>query len=451
MIENKTTQQTLKFASALVEGEWKPNVSIDVSSSGMIESISEDKSTTDKTSINQSTERLVALPGMTNVHSHAFQRGFAGLSEYRTADRDCFWTWRKQMYEYVEGLDPDSVYLIARQLYQEMLAAGYTWVTEFHYVHNDRGGRPYAALDELSQAICRAAADVGIGLCLLPVLYQRGGFRDEPLVDGQNRFALSNEQYVEVVESCQANVKQAPNQTVGLALHSLRAVDAKAGSEVISHFRSVNNAIPIHIHVAEQMKEVDDCVEVHGKRSVEFLFEKFSVDQHWCLIHATHLTDAEIELIAKSKAVVGLCPTTEANLGDGVFSAKKFLDLGGRISIGGDSHCSVDLREELRILEYGQRLVARSRAILGTETQSVGRRLYELAALGGGQAMGVATGEIKVGNRADFTLVDPQHAAIGGQSNDRLLDRLVFTNVDNPIVGTVIGGDVKISDHQRPS
>lgn len=431
---------TLHFASALVAGQWKSNVVVRVSTTGLIDAISEGNET-----LVGPTKDLVALPGMVNVHSHAFQRGFAGLSEYRTAQHDSFWTWRKQMYEYVERLDPENVYAIARQLYAEMIAAGYTWVGEFHYVHNERGGKAYGELAELSQSICRAASDVGIGLCLLPVLYQRGGFRNESLVEGQDRFALSNEQFVELVERCQADLKTADNQTVGIALHSLRAVDAQSANEVVIHFRKSNSMIPIHIHVAEQTKEVDDCVDVHGQRSVEFLYESFPVDEHWCLIHATHLNEDEIESIARSKAVVGLCPTTEANLGDGLFAAKKFLDQGGRISIGSDSHCSIDLREELRILEYGQRLVSRGRAILGTESQSVGRRLYESAAIGGGQAIGVPTGEIKIGNRADFTLVDPNHAAIGEESEDRLLDRLVFTNVGNPIAGVVIGGDVKLS------
>ena len=446
----------LPFAAALVDEQWCTNVVITIDGRGYVTKIDSGGEVVG----NQTTAGLVALPGMVNVHSHAFQRGFAGLSEYRTAEKDSFWTWRDQMYRYVRELNPDGVYSIAKQLYREMLQAGYTSVGEFHYVHNDPQGRPYDELAELAFAISRAASEVGIGLCLLPVLYQRGGFRNENLVEGQNRFRLSNQQFVDLVEACQKRVAESnrnrngisnADQSVGIALHSLRAVDLEPALDVVNHFKAADRTIPIHIHVAEQTQEVEQCIEVHGMRPVEFLYEHFPVDQHWCLIHATHLNGNEIETIANSRAVVGLCPTTEANLGDGLFAAKQFLDRGGRISIGSDSHCSVDMREELRILEYGQRLVSRSRAVLGTETKSVGRRLYEEASRGGRQAIGLSndpretsTG-IQIGERADFTLVDPHHASIGNESGDRLLDRLIFTNAGNPIAGVVIGGKVHLS------
>ena len=427
---------TLRFRAALVDGQWQDNVQISVSPDGLIERIDSDVVS------NESIENLIALPGMVNVHSHAFQRGFAGLSEYRTAANDSFWTWRKLMYDFVGRLTPDDVYATARQLYSEMLAAGYTWVGEFHYLHNYFGGATYSNIGELSDAIHRAAMDTGIGLCYLPVLYQRGGFGDEPIANGQDRFVLSNEQFYELVENCRSKWVDAANTKIGIALHSLRAVSVEAAVAAIEHVKRIDSQAPIHIHVAEQTAEIEACVATHRRRSVEFLFDSFPVDESWCLIHATHLSDRELEQIAASKAVVGLCPTTEANLGDGIFRAEEFLKLGGRICIGSDSHCSVDLREELRLLEYGQRLTTRRRAVLGTNDVSVGRNLYCHAAKEGARAIGINAGEISVGKRADFTLIDASHPAIDNVSGDRILDRLIFTNIGNPIAGVVVGGRV---------
>jgi formimidoylglutamate deiminase len=424
---------SFRFQTALVDDQWQNNVVISVGEEGVIESIDCDVE-------GIGFEQLVALPGMVNVHSHAFQRAFAGLSEYRTASQDSFWTWRKRMYEFVGRLSPDEVYEIAKQLYLEMLAAGYTWVGEFHYLHNEIGGDTYSKIGEMSDAIFRAAGETGIGLCHLPVLYQRGGFDDEPVSNGQNRFVLNDDSFCELVEYCQSTYGDTRNTEHGLAIHSLRAVGSKSALSTIEFVRRLCPKAPIHIHVAEQTAEIDACLKTHGKRSVEFLFEQLPVDERWCLIHATHLNDHELNQIAASKAVVGLCPTTEANLGDGIFRAEEFLSANGRISIGSDSHCSVDLREELRMLEYGQRLATRRRAILGTEDMSVGRNLYCRAALGGAQAIGINAGRIAIGKRADFTLVDPSHPSIGHAEGDRILDRFVFVNIGNPIAGVVVGG-----------
>ena len=257
---------------------------------------------------------------------------------------------------------------------------------------------------------------------------------------GQDRFVLNDEQFCELFDRCRSAADAAPNVKVGLALHSLRAVSTKSAESVIQHVKGVNPDSPIHIHVAEQTAEIEACLKTHDKRSVEFMFDTLPVDEHWCLIHATHLSDGELDQIAASGAVVGLCPTTEANLGDGVFRAEEFLAANGRISIGSDSHCSVDLREELRILEYGQRLTTRRRAILGSDEVSVGRNLYCRAAIGGAQAIGINAGEIAVGKRADFTLIDPSHPTIGSVEGDRILDRLVFANIGNPVAGVVVGG-----------
>ena len=421
-----------RFRTALIGDQWQDNVEILVSDTGLIEQI--------EFNVAGDVEDLIALPGMINVHSHAFQRGFAGLSEFRTTAHDSFWTWRKLMYDFVGRLSPEDVYSIARQLYSEMLAAGYTWVGEFHYLHNAPDGDSYTNRGEMSDAIFRAANDTGIGLCHLPVLYQRGGFEDEPIAPGQNRFVLNDEHFFDLVEHCRSKSMSHSNRNFGIALHSLRAVSSEAASAAVAHVKQLNLDAPIHIHVAEQTAELDACVSKHGKRSVEFMFDSLPIDESWCLIHATHLNDVELSLIAESKAVVGLCPTTEANLGDGVFRGEEFLQAGGRIGIGSDSHCSIDFREELRLLEYGQRLTMRRRAILGTDDVSVGRNLYCQAAAGGARALGINAGEIGVGKRADFTLVDPAHPAIDNVCGDRILDRLIFTNIDNPVVGVVVGG-----------
>ena len=434
---NSSSLKTLHFKTALVADQWQNDIVVSVDENGFIAAI---ETATTNQEVSESFD-AIALPGMPNVHSHAFQRAFAGLSEYRTSQNDSFWTWRKLMYEFLLKLSPEDVFVIARQLYIEMLLAGYTWVGEFHYVHNDIDGSRYENLGELSDAIIRAADEVGIGLCMLPVLYQRGGFDNQPLSGGQKRFELGNEEFLKLIDAIAKKTNE--QLKLGIALHSLRAVDASAGNEII---KRIPAEYPIHIHVAEQTKEVDDCSAAHGKRSVQYLLDNFDVDSRWCLIHSTHLNDAELAGIAQSGAVAGLCPTTEANLGDGIFRAQDFLESGGLIAIGSDSHCSVDMREELRILEYGQRLSGRNRAVLGTNVRSVGRNLYEQLACNGGKAIGVPTGRIQIGARADFALVDPNHPAIAGVSGDAIIDRLIFCNADDPLVGTIVGGKARTMD-----
>jgi formimidoylglutamate deiminase len=430
----------LQFSAALLEHGWQDHVLMKVSQSGWIQSIYPPGSDAQPDEIYDA----VALPGMVNVHSHAFQRAFAGLSEFQTGQQDSFWTWRSLMYEFVSKLSPDDIYLIARQLYLEMLLAGYTWVGEFHYLHHDLNGKRYSRTNEISKALLRAARETGIGLCLIPTLYQRGGFDDQRLQSGQKRFELANDEMLELVDSLPEDSD--PSFNLGIALHSLRAVSIDAARSLLAAIENRRPDCPIHLHIAEQRMEVSDCIRRHAKRPVALLFDRFSVGPNWCLIHATHLDEAERDLIAQSGAVVGLCPTTEANLGDGFFPARPYLDSGGKIAIGSDSHCSIDFREELRLLEYGHRLRAGQRAVLGSSEQSVGRRLYQLASQGGGQAIGVATGVIAEGNRADLTLIDRNHPAIAGASNDRLIDRLIFCNADDPVIGVIVGGQLVSMD-----
>lgn len=446
--ENKmASERPIVFRSAMTEtasGEvvWLDQVAISVVD-GVIEKIEPNTPVPSGGSYVDG----VAIPGMTNVHSHAFQRGFSGLTEYRTAAHDSFWTWRKLMYEFVLRLSPEDVYLIARQLYLEMLTAGYSWVGEFHYLHRTETGAAYVNPSEMSEAVLRAAADTGIGICLLPVLYQRSGFDARLANENQRRFVLNNDEYFRLIEECKDLTRDRRNASLGMAFHSLRAVSADSIRQSIRFRDSELQNCPIHIHVSEQTIEVDDCLAATGKRPVAYLMDQFEVDERWCLIHATHLDDVEIVELAKTGAAVGLCPTTEANLGDGFFPAGPYLESKGKISIGSDSHCSVDFREELRTLEYGQRLIHRQRAILGTESESVGQRIFRECATAGGAAIGVPTGKIAVGYRADLIVVNDHHPTIAGASRERLLDRLIFSNTGNPVCRRMIGGDWIDNDH----
>ena len=424
-----------RFDAALVADEWIDDVVITVAN-GLIESI---QSYAAGDSLDATRIQGVALPGMTNVHSHAFQRGLAGLSEYRTAHRDSFWTWRNLMYDFLAHLEPPEVYRLAKQLYREMLRAGYTSVGEFHYLHNDKNGRPYSDPTEFSVAVTQAALDVGINFCLIPTLYQCGGFA-RPLDRKQQRFFLTEDAFHELIRQCQHRFQTEPNFQIGMALHSLRAVEVSVGQRVVRQFRNDFSDRPIHMHVSEQLGEVDDCLAATGRRPVELLFDHFDVDDRWCLIHATHAQSQELKLIANSQAVIGLCPSTEGNLGDGIFSAAEFLELGGRWGIGTDSQIAINPAAELRLLEYGQRLSKRLRCVLGTESRSVGRNLFERVAAYGAQALGINAGEIAVGRRADLIVIDPTHPSIDGAARDRLLDRFVFCDFGNPVSRTMVGG-----------
>ena len=426
------------FDSALLHDGWADNVMIS-EVDGVITAI---ETNVAASTIAADVDRVgdIAIPGMPNVHSHAFQRAFAGLSEYQTAEHDSFWTWRKLMYDSGLSLTPDDVYTIASGLYRELKSNGYTWVGEFQYLHNDHDGSPYADSARMSDRLVQAAIDVGMGICIMPVLYQRAGFSGGELDPMQKRFVMSDEAFVALLSKLQTTWGDHSNVQIGMAFHSLRAVSMETINRVVKEVRSASPDIPIHIHVAEQTKEVADCCDVHNARPVEYLLSEAPVDEHWCLIHATHINQHEIEGIAKCGAVVGLCPTTEANLGDGIFPSVEFLGVEGEFAIGSDSHVSTNPRSELRLLEYGQRLVRRQRAILGTNSQSVGCRLYLAAARSGAKAIGINAGEIAIGSRADLVVLDPNHPTISRATNDRILDRYIFSDSGNPAARTIIGG-----------
>ncbi len=424
-----TQARQLFFQSALVNDQWAERVLLTVAGR-IIEKIEIGASVAKGAA---EIHDGVAIPGMANVHSHAFQRAFAGLSEYRTAEHDSFWTWRNLMFQFIEQLTPDDVYNVARNLYATMLQAGYTTVGEFHYLHHQPDGTPYRDVTAMADSLILAAVDVGMNICMLPVFYQRGGFDGRPLESGQKRFGCNPHQFLSIVQGLHDKWNAHPRVSLGVALHSLRAVDAVDAIAVLKSTQELLADCPIHIHVAEQTREVDECLQATGKRPVEYLMDTFEVNEHWCLIHATHMTDEECRRVAQCGAVVGVCPTTEANLGDGIFMAEKFKEFGGQMAIGSDSHVSVDPRSELRLLEYGQRLTQRRRAILCTSEQSCGRWLYEQMVRGGARATGQGSGLIAVKQPCNLVVLDGDHPALVGGATDRILDLIVFDHQGPPV------------------
>ena len=441
------TKKRCLFPTAFAANGWHDNVLIECTN-GIISEVITDYAQQPDDSVEQI--RGIAIPGIPNVHSHAFQRRLAGLSEFRTGEHDSFWTWRKLMYDMATRWSPEDIYEIARGLYSELVANGYTWVGEFHYLHNDFDGSPYAEITTMSDAVIRAAQDVGIGICILPVLYQRSGFVPGDLAPAQKRFVLDQETFLRMLDQLHAKWGTADNVQIGLAFHSLRAVDISTIAFVASTARKLYPSIPIHIHVAEQLKEVNECQSLFGMRPVDYLFEHVEVDERWCLIHATHVSSSEIAKVAKSGAVVGLCPTTEANLGDGIFPADEFLGAGGNFAIGSDSHVCTNPRSELRLLEYAQRLTTNRRAVLGSESQSVGRTLYPAACKHGAQALGLTAGTLEIGKRADIVVVCDEHYTIQNAKGDRIFDRYLFCDCGNPVERLMLGGNwASMGGHPR--
>jgi formimidoylglutamate deiminase len=361
----------------------------------------------------------IAVPGVPNLHSHAFQRGMAGLAERRGPAADSFWTWREVMYRFLQRLSPDDVEAIAAFAYMAMLEAGFTTVGEFHYLHHDVDGRPYADLAEMAQRIAAASAQTGIGLTLLPSFYAYGGFGGAPPAPGQRRFINDPDRFLELVERSRAPVASLPAGRVGIAPHSLRAVTPET-------LRAVCRAVPdgpMHIHAAEQVREVEECVAALGRRPVEWLLENVAVDSRWCIVHATHTTDAELTALAASQAVAGLCPITEASLGDGILDGAGYLAAGGRFGIGTDSNIQIDAAAELRQLEYSQRLVRRARNVMTLqEGESTGRRLLTAVLAAGVQALQRPIGALAAGSRADVVVLDGDHPDLAARAGDQWLD-----------------------------
>jgi len=378
------------------------------------------------------------IAGLPNIHSHAFQRAMAGLAERQSNPSDSFWTWRELMYRFAGRVTPETLHAIASQLYVEMLEAGYTSVCEFHYLHHQPDGRPYDDPAAMSQAIIAAARATGIRLTLLPVLYMSGGFDGRALGERQRRFGHSAHAYLGLLQSLRA--LEDPMLRVGVAFHSLRAVPEAALREVMAAI--AGQPMPVHIHIAEQIGEVQDCLAIRGARPVEWLLANADVDARWTLVHATHLDAAEVKGIAASGATVAICPTTEANLGDGLFPLRDYLQASGHWGIGSDSHVSVSPLEELRWLEYGQRLVTRRRNIAVSDTQpSTGELLYGQALAGGLRSTGQAQAA-----SGDFLVLDHDAPALAGATVDDLLDRFVFAGNRNLVSETHVHGERLVSE-----
>ncbi|RUS59366.1 formimidoylglutamate deiminase [Pseudorhodobacter sp. E13] len=373
----------------------------------------------------------VLLPAPSNLHSHAFQRAMAGLTERRGPDpRDSFWTWRQLMYRFLDRLTPDDVQAIAAFVQMEMAEAGFAAVAEFHYLHHAPGGQAYANAAELSARVAAAAAHSGLGLTLLPVLYQFGGCDGRSLGPGQNRFGNTPDSFATLMDGAAAALAPLPADTVlGVAPHSLRAVSVDG----LAFAAALRPEAPIHMHLAEQTAEVEEVLTHRGARPTEWLLTNAQVDARWCLIHCTQMEPHETKGLAETGAVAGLCPITESSLGDGIFDGVRYASHGGRWGIGSDSNIRISLSEELRTLDYSQRLRDRSRAALATEQKSTGRVLFEGAARGGAQAAGRDAGAIAVGKLADLVALDASGPDMAGHRGDTLLDAYVFAGDDRMV------------------
>ena len=427
--------QTLHFQQALLPDGWRQNVRL-TSKSGLIATIE-----TDVQAQAGDARHAIGVPGVANLHSHAFQRAMSGLAEQRGPGDDSFWSWRETMYRFALSMTPEQVEAVAAQAYVEMLEAGYTSVGEFHYLHHAPDGRPYANLAEMAERIAAAAQKTHIGLTLLPVFYAHSGFGGAAPNEAQRRFVCDLDSYARLVEQTGAVARTIDGGAVAIAPHSLRAVT----SDELAVVCALAGDRPLHIHIAEQVAEVEASIAWSGARSVSWLLDHAQIDKRWCLVHATHMTPDETRRVAASGAVVGLCPITEANLGDGVFSARDFIALGGRIGVGTDSNVQIAFAEELRLLEYSQRLTHRARNVLAVSGGSTGRALFDRAHAGGAAALGRASSGFVVGGDADIVTLRPDALDLIGRRGDALLDGWIFSS-GNPVDCVYARGRLVVRD-----
>lgn len=432
---------------ALLEDGWSEDVLIEIDDNGVITAARAHQ-------VRRGAQEAggPVIPGMSNVHSHAFQRAMAGLAEHMGSAEDSFWTWREVMYSFLRRLDPDQVHAIAAQLYCELLRNGYTAVGEFHYLHHAPDGKHYGRRAEMALSLLRAAEDTGIAITLLPSLYAYANFGEVPLGAAQQRFATTPDLLLAIMADLRAASAGNPNVRLGAAPHSLRAVSPAMLKDLIAGLAAFDPTAPIHIHVAAQVKEVNDCLTWSEKRPAQWLLDNMPVDARWCLVHCTNLSTPESEKLAASGAVVALCPTTGANLGDGTFPFARYREKHGRFGIGGDSHVSQTPVEELRWLEYSQRLALRRRNIAASEDRpSVGTYLWREAASGGAQALGRPAGVIAPGMRADLVVLDSAHVNLVGRRGGALLDSLVFCGNECLVRHVMVGGRWVVRDSHHPA
>jgi formimidoylglutamate deiminase len=445
-MNRSTPPETLYAApSALVQGRFIDDALIAVDDDGDIVSVGRGAAPPDAIRL-----KGVVVPGMPDLHSHAFQRAMAGLAETASPAGENFWSWRDVMYRFLGRLSPEDVQAIAAQLYVELLRQGFTAIAEFHYVHNDYSGGAYADPAEMSHRIVGAARTSGIGLTLLPVLYQASGFGGAPAMDGQKRFLKTTDDFIALVETLRRTYRDDPRIKIGVAPHSLRAVAPEALLDCVEAITVMDQDAPIHIHVAEQDREVEDCLAWSGERPVEWLLNHAPIDRRWCLVHGTQTTGDEIARLAKSGAVAGLCPSTEANLGDGVFPLSSYLKHRGRFGIGTDSNVGTCPADELRWLEYVQRLFAKQRNISeANDGAHTGAGLYRRALAGGAQACGRKIGEIAPGYRADLVVLDPEHPALIGRRHESMIDSWIFSGSETPVRDVMVGGNWVVKDRRH--
>tara|TARA_B110000503_G_scaffold17398_1_gene25229 strand:- start:993 stop:2396 length:1404 start_codon:yes stop_codon:yes gene_type:complete len=442
-------QSTLFAKHALLPTGWARDVSLSWNAQGTLYDVTPGTAPT----ANMQSAAGPLIPGMPNLHSHAFQRAFAGLTEHRSpgAQNDSFWSWRDLMYRFAGAITPEQLRVIATALYVEMLQAGYTSVCEFHYVHNDVDGRPYADDATLCACLLDAAQAAGIGLTLLPVLYQTSGFGGKAPSTEQCRFIRSTDNMLMLLQQLQPLCASRGVQ-LGLAPHSLRAVTPHALAQAVAGLNAIDANAPIHIHIAEQKAEVDACLAWSGQRPVQWLLDHVPVDERWCLVHATHMTQQESQDAARSGAIAGICPSTEANLGDGIFDSRTWLDTGGRWGIGSDSHVCVNAAEELMQFEYSQRLALRERNVLCNTTHASIATAMTLAAVGGGaQACARNVGGLEVGQLMDGIALDSQHPALAAlPSPDLMLSAHIFASHRTSAIHTVwSSGQVRVNSGQH--
>lgn len=426
---------------ALTSEGWQSAVSVDIDDNGQITAVASGQ---DRVQARDGRQTGVLLPAMPNLHSHAFQRAMAGMTETRGDDpEDSFWTWRKLMYRFLDSLTPDDIESIAAFGQMEMLESGYTAVGEFHYLHHRADGKPYDNCAEMCERLVAASVQSGIGLTLLPVLYEQGGCDGRELAGGQRRFGNTFDDYGKLFQRAASIIADnSSNANIGIAPHSLRAVSKASLTEA----SSLVGRRPFHIHVAEQVAEVEELLAAYGARPVQWLLDNHDVDSTWCLVHATQMLAHETSTLARSGAVAGLCPITESNLGDGIFDGKNFQANRGSWGIGTDSNVRIALAEELRTLEYSQRLRDRSRAVYATTDQSSGRVLFESSLHGGAQALQRKTGCIAVGYQADLMALDLHAPAMVAVDNDGWLDAWIFAADDSLITDVWSGGTHTVSE-----
>jgi formiminoglutamate deiminase len=429
-------ERSFFFEHAFLPGGWRRNVRLE-SQNGRIVSARPDVRPEP-----QDRRERIAVPGLPNLHSHAFQRAMAGLAERRGPADDNFWSWREAMYRFVRAMGPDEVQAIAAYAYADMLEAGFTTVGEFHYVHRTPDGGAYADPAELALRHVAAAEETGLGMVMLPVFYAASTFGGAPPTSGQKRFIADLDAFADIVDRAGVAVRDSRlGRGLGIAPHSLRAVPPQLLTPLIQ----LKPEGPLHIHAAEQVKEVEDCLAWSGLRPVEWLLERVGLDPRWCLVHATHLTEDETRRLAASGAAAGLCPITEGNLGDGTFPAVAYLEAGGRFGVGTDSNIQLDAAGELRQLEYSQRLTLRARNVLAPASgASTGQRLLEAALEGGAQALGLGAAGLRPGAPADFVVLDALHTDLATVGEDNWLDAWIFALGRRGVDKVVVSGEIVV-------